>query len=85
MALLDDPRAENGSETVALKRTRTKIPGLPFSDMTRDQRELVDRVLADLLLPFRQKDTDEAMKFIREKRRRGSFDYVVLQKPGHRQ
>jgi len=34
--------------------------------MTRDQRELVDKVLADLLLPFRKKDTDEAMKFIRE-------------------
>ena len=34
--------------------------------MTRDQRELVDKVLADLLLPFRKKDADEAMKDIRE-------------------
>ena len=33
--------------------------------MTRDQRELVEKVLADLLLPFRKKDTNEAMKFIR--------------------
>ncbi len=66
MALLGDPRQEKGSETVALKKSRTEIPGLPVYDMTRDQRELVDKVLADLLLPFRKKDTDEAMKFIRE-------------------
>ena len=66
MALLGDPRAEKGSETVALKKSRTEISGLPVSDMTRDERELVDKVLADLLLPFRKKDMDEAMKFIRE-------------------
>jgi hypothetical protein len=34
--------------------------------MSRDQRELVDKVLADLLAPFRKKDADEAMKYIRE-------------------
>src|SRR5271169_2540948 len=44
MALLGDPRAEKGSETVALRKFRTEIPGLPVSDMTHDQRELVDKV-----------------------------------------
>ncbi|HKW97409.1 MAG TPA: DUF3500 domain-containing protein [Bryobacteraceae bacterium] len=66
MALLGDPREEKASETVALKKKGDPIPGLPVSDMSRDQRELVDKVLADLLMPFRKKDTDEAMKFIRE-------------------
>lgn len=66
IALLGDPREEKGTATVALKKSRKEIPGLPVSDMTRDQRELVDRVLADLLLPFRKKDVDEAMKDIRE-------------------
>jgi hypothetical protein len=66
MSLLGDPRAEKATETVALKKSRAEIPGLPVSDMTHDQRQLVDQVLADLLLPFRQKDTDEAMRFIRE-------------------
>jgi hypothetical protein len=33
--------------------------------MSRDQRELVDKVLADLLMPFRKKDVDEAMRLIR--------------------
>jgi hypothetical protein len=66
LALLADPREEKGTATVALKKPGEPIPGLPVSDMTRDQRELVDKVLADLLLPFRKKDADEAMKYIRE-------------------
>ncbi len=33
--------------------------------MTRDQRDLVEKVLADLLLPYRKKDVDEALKLIR--------------------
>jgi hypothetical protein len=64
-ALLGDPREEKASTTVELKKRGEAIPGLPVSEMTRDQRELVDRVLADLLLPFRKKDADEAMKDIR--------------------
>jgi len=66
MALLGDPREEKGTATVALKRTGEPIPGLPVGDMARDQRALVDQVLADLLLPFRKKDADQAMKYIRE-------------------
>jgi hypothetical protein len=65
-ALLGDPREEKGTATIALKKPGDPVPGLPVSDMTRDQRELVDKVLADLLLPFRKKDADEAMKDIRE-------------------
>jgi hypothetical protein len=65
-ALLGDPREEKGTATIALKKPGEPVPGLPVSDMTRDQRELVDKVLADLLLPFRKKDADEAMKDIRE-------------------
>src|SRR5713101_130800 len=64
-ALLGDPREEKGTATIQLKK-RGEISGLPVFDMTRDQRELVDKVLADLLLPFRKKDADEAMKYIRE-------------------
>ena len=64
-ALLGSPREEKGTETVALKQ-RGEIPGLPVSDMAKDQKHLVDQVLADLLLPFRKKDAAEAMRFIRE-------------------
>ena len=65
IALLGDPREEQGAATVSLKSPGRRLAGLPVSAMTPDQRELVEKVLADLLLPFRKKDTDEAMKFIR--------------------
>ena len=35
--------------------------GLPVSEMSRDQRELVDGTLAALLSPFRERDRNEAM------------------------
>ena len=64
-ALLGDPRAEKSTSTVALRKKGEQVPGLPVSAMSRDQRELVKKVLADLLLPFRKKDSDEAMKYIK--------------------
>ena len=63
-ALLGDPRAEKQNATVALKE-KSEIAGLPVSSMSKDQKRLVEKVLADLLLPFRKKDVDEAMKYIK--------------------
>lgn len=64
-ALLGDPREEQGSRTVQLKKAGEALAGLPVSEMTRDQRELVEQVLGDLLFPFRKEDREEAMKHIR--------------------
>ncbi len=66
MALLGDPRPEKATETVMLKKKGDRMDGLPVSDMTRDQRELVEKVLADLLLPFRKSDSAEAMRYIKK-------------------
>ena len=66
VALRDRLRRETGTSTVALHLNPDEIAGLPVADMSRDQRELVDNVLADLLLPFREADRNEAMKLIRE-------------------
>ncbi len=63
-ALLGDPRAEKATATVALK-PKGELAGLPVADMTRDQRQLVEKVLADLLLPYREKDAAEAMRYIK--------------------
>ena len=62
-ALLGDARRERQSHTVAL---RDEPEGLPVSEMTRDQRELVEATLEDLLLPFREADRREAMSLIRK-------------------
>ena len=64
-ALLGEPRRERSTATVRLKKTGEAMAGLPVSEMTHDQRELVEKVIADLLLPFRKKDRDEAVKYIK--------------------
>ena len=64
IALLGDPREERGTATVDLAKRGEHLAGLPVSDMTRDQRQLVTQVLHDLLLPFRQEDRDRAMQDI---------------------
>jgi hypothetical protein len=63
IALLSDPRAEEGTDTVKLKGTK-ELAGIPISDLSRDQRAEVRKVMADLLAPFRKADSDEAMKLI---------------------
>lgn len=65
LALLGDPRAEQQTATVELKAKG--LAGLPLSEVSRDQKQLVEKVLGDLLLPFRKKDVDEAMRFIRKR------------------
>jgi hypothetical protein len=64
MALLGKGRAENGTETVKLTGKKQGLPGIPVAAMSRDQKELVRKVMADLLAPFRKVDSDEAMKLI---------------------
>ncbi|MCC6233263.1 MAG: DUF3500 domain-containing protein [Verrucomicrobiales bacterium] len=64
LALRPKGRRESGSSTVRLKGKPGGLEGIPFSELTRDQRELVQKVLADLLAPFRKEDADEAMKWV---------------------
>ena len=45
-------------------KKKGELAGIPVADMSRDQKHLVDKVLADLLMPFRKKDADEAMRYI---------------------
>lgn len=74
-ALLADPREEKGTTTVELNSQKGNIPGLPVSEMSRDQKELVRRVLADLLLPFRKRDANEAMADIEKN---GGIDHLTM-------
>lgn len=58
--------AEQGTETVRLRGTSGTFPGMPVEAMSKDQKALVRQVMADLLLPFRRADADEAMQRIHE-------------------
>ncbi len=75
LALLGDPREEKATATVELKKRGQKLEGLPVADMTRDQKELVEKVLHDLLLPFRESDRTTAMADIKA---RGGFDELSM-------
>jgi hypothetical protein len=50
-------------------------PGLPISDMTPDQRTLVQTVMRDVLSPFRREDADEVMDLIR---RNGGMERIHI-------
>jgi hypothetical protein len=66
IALVAEPsRDEAATETIRLKKQGEKLAGIPVSEMSKDQRGLVEKVLADLLLPYRKKDTNEAMRHIK--------------------
>lgn len=65
-ALLGKSRGENGTKTVELRRNKAGLEGLPLADMTADQQSLVQKVLADLLKPFRESDAREAMELIKK-------------------
>src|SRR5262249_51806868 len=58
-----DVPQERGTETVRLNAHR-RVTGLPVAGMSRDQKELVEKVMQDLLAPVRKADADAAMKCI---------------------
>ena len=65
LALLGTSRGEHGTDTVALSGKKHGLPGIPVSELTRDQKEHVHLVMQDLLAPFRKQDVDEAIKLIK--------------------
>jgi hypothetical protein len=48
-----------------LSRSKEERPGMPVADMSRDQRELVGKVLEDLLAPANKADSEEARRYIK--------------------
>lgn len=64
LALLEKGRPESGTDTVKLTGAKKGLPGIPLTELSRDQRELVNRTIADLLAPYREADAREAMKLI---------------------
>jgi hypothetical protein len=64
VALLDQSRGENGLETVKLSGKKEGLDGIRVADLTHDQKDVVRKVIADLLAPFRKRDADEALKHV---------------------
>lgn len=66
LALLDTGREEKGTDTVKLTGKKKDLPGIPVTELTSDQKDLVRKTLGTLLAPFRKADADEALKLIEE-------------------
>lgn len=64
-ALEKKGRPEQSNKTVALRGKGADLPGIAFGELTGDQKGHVNKVLADLLKPFRREDRDEALKLIK--------------------
>ena len=66
-------RKEDKTNTVALAGDKGKIVGLPSTEMSKDQKDLLRKVMADVLAPFRKQDIEESMKLIEAN---GGFDKI---------
>lgn len=74
LALLGEAREEKQTDTVKLTGKKSGLPGIPMTELARDQKEMVRKVMADLLAPFRKKDADEAMKLVEA----NGFDHLHM-------
>ncbi len=66
--------AERGNRTVQLSGKTTGLAGIPMTELAADQKDLVRKVIADLLLPFRKEDAEESQKAIEA----SGFDHLHL-------
>lgn len=74
-ALLDiAPRKEQATKTVELAGKDARIAGLPAGELSKDQKNLLRKVMADVLAPFRKVDADESMKIVEA----GGFDKIHI-------
>jgi hypothetical protein len=71
-ALLPRAPSENA---VQLKEAGTSLPGIAGSDLTKDQLALVEKVLADILAPYRKEDVDEVLECVKTG---GGFEKVHI-------
>jgi Protein of unknown function (DUF3500) len=60
---------------VGFRGSREKIPGLPCSEMTRDQKEAVQKVLLSLIEPYRKEDQDKVRECLKKQ---GDLDKCAL-------
>jgi hypothetical protein len=56
-------RDEHGTMKVPGKDA--KVPGLSIAEMSKDQKELVEKVMKELVAPYRKEDGDEVMEIIK--------------------
>lgn len=64
-----------GAASVRFKKAQERKPGLSYGEMSKDQQELLVKVMRTILSPFRKEDADEVMRIITTN---GGFDKLHL-------
>ena len=62
LALLNKPPRETA---VQIQEAGSKLPGISVSQLSEDQKELVEQTLKVLLAPYRKEDTDEVFAILK--------------------
>ena len=61
--------------TIAPPAKNAKLPGISIHDMSKDQKELVEKVMKELVSPYRKEDGDEVMEIIKAN---GGMEKIAL-------
>jgi hypothetical protein len=61
--------------SVRLKKKAEDRPGIPITELSKDQKALVEKVMRTLLAPYRKEDADEVMAIIKKT---GGMDKIQL-------
>ena len=56
---------QDGVASVKFPKKGAAVPGLAFADMTKDQKALTEKVMTELVAPYRKEDGDEVMEIIK--------------------
>jgi hypothetical protein len=64
-AQLGDHKKAEGAPSIQLPKAEPMV-GIAYADLSNDQKELVAKVMRNLLSPFRKEDGDEVMAIIKE-------------------
>jgi hypothetical protein len=54
-----------GAGSIQFRPAGQAKPGIAFGELTKDQRELVESVMRDVLSPYRKEDADEVLQVIK--------------------
>jgi hypothetical protein len=65
----------DGDATVKLPNKAAKVSGLSIQEMSKDQKELIEKVMRELVSPYRKEDGDEVMEIIKEN---GGMEKIAL-------
>jgi hypothetical protein len=60
---------------VDFRKPGQPLPGVPVGSLSRDQKEHIQKVIRDVLAPYRKKDVDEVMRDVKES---GGLDALHL-------